>query len=154
MENLVNINYAQTGASSNVDELGMREMQRMVYKQRHRQYLLVKAPPACGKSRAMMFVALDKLENQGIKKVIVAVPEKTIGRSFDNTNLKDFGFFADWRVADYFNLCGGNETEKKKRFFEFIDKGCKNKILVCTHSTLRNAVKELSDEQLNDCLLV
>lgn len=152
MENIVNITYNQTGASSNVDELGMREMQRLVYEQRHRQYLLVKAPPACGKSRAMMFVALDKLENQGIKKVIVAVPEKTIGRSFDNTNLKDFGFFADWRVADYFNLCGGNETEKKKRFFEFIDKGCKNKILVCTHSTLRNAVKELSDEQLNDCL--
>ena len=152
MENIVNITYNQTGASSNVDALGMREMQRMVYEQRHRQYLLVKAPPACGKSRAMMFVALDKLENQGIKKVIVAVPEKTIGRSFDNTNLKDFGFFADWRVADYFNLCGGNETEKKKRFFEFIDKGCKNKILVCTHSTLRNAVKELSDEQLNDCL--
>lgn len=152
MENIVNITYNQTGASSNVDELGMREMQRMVYEQRYRQYLLVKAPPACGKSRAMMFVALDKLENQGIKKVIVAVPEKTIGRSFDNTNLKDFGFFADWRVADYFNLCGGNETEKKKRFFEFIDKGCKNKILVCTHSTLRNAVKELSDEQLNDCL--
>ncbi len=152
MENIVNITYNQTGASSNVDALGMREMQRMVYEQRHRQYLLVKAPPACGKSRAMMFVALDKLQNQGIKKVIVAVPEKTIGRSFDNTNLKDFGFFADWRVADYFNLCGGNETEKKKRFFEFIDKGCKNKILVCTHSTLRNAVKELSDEQLNDCL--
>ncbi len=152
MENIVNITYNQTGASSNVDELGMREMQRMVYEQRHRQYLLVKAPPACGKSRAMMFVALDKLQNQGIKKVIVAVPEKTIGRSFDNTNLKDFGFFADWRVADYFNLCGGNETEKKKRFFEFIDKGCKNKILVCTHSTLRNAVKELNDEQLNDCL--
>ena len=152
MENIVNITYNQTGASSNVDELGMREMQRMVYEQRHRQYLLVKAPPACGKSRAMMFVALDKLQNQGIKKVIVAVPEKTIGRSFDNTNLKDFGFFADWRVADYFNLCNGSEAEKKKRFFEFIAPGCKNKILVCTHATLRNAVKELKDEQLNDCL--
>ena len=75
MENLVNISYAQTGASSNVDKLGMREMQRMAYAQRHRKYLLVKAPPACGKSRAMMFVALDKLANQGIRKVIVAVPE-------------------------------------------------------------------------------
>ena len=38
MENIVNITYNQTGASSNVDELGMREMQRMVYEQRHRQY--------------------------------------------------------------------------------------------------------------------
>ncbi len=152
MENIVNIKYNQTGASSNVDELGMREMQRMVYEQRNRQYLLVKAPPASGKSRAMMFVALDKLEKQGVKKVIVAVPEKTIGRSFDDTNLMDFGFFANWEVTPYFNLCYGNETEKKKRFIEFIDKECKSKILVCTHSTLRNAVKELSDEQLNDCL--
>ena len=152
MENIVNIKYSQTGLSSNVDELGMREMQHLVYEQRNRQYLLVKAPPASGKSRAMMFVALDKLENQGIKKVVVAVPEKTIGRSFDDTNLMDFGFFANWKVTPYFNLCSGSETEKKKRFVEFIDKECKSKILVCTHSTLRNAIKELSDEQLNDCL--
>ena len=152
MENLVNITYNQTGTSANTDALGMREMQRMVYKQRHRQYLLVKAPPACGKSRALMFVALDKLENQGIKKVIVAVPEKTIGRSFDDTKLKENGFFADWKVAPYFNLCSGSETEKKKRFFEFIAPDCKSNILVCTHATLRNAVKELKDEQLNDCL--
>lgn len=152
MENIVNIKYSQTGLSSNVDELGMREMQHLVYEQRNRQYLLVKAPPASGKSRAMMFVALDKLENQGIKKVVVAVPEKTIGRSFDDTNLMDFGFFANWKVTPYFNLCSGSETEKKKRFVEFIDKECKSKILLCTHSTLRNAIKELSDEQLNDCL--
>lgn len=75
INNLVNIEYAQTGQSSTTNELGMREMQAMVYEQRHRQYLLVKAPPASGKSRAMMFVALDKLANQGIRKVIVAVPE-------------------------------------------------------------------------------
>ena len=75
MEKLVEITYAQTGQSSATNQLGMREMPAMVYEQRHRQHLLVKAPPASGKSRAMMFVALDKLANQGIKKVIVAVPE-------------------------------------------------------------------------------
>lgn len=153
MENLVNITYAQTGASSNVDELGMREMQRIAYAQRHRKYLLVKAPPACGKSRAMMFVALDKLENQGIRKVIVAVPEKSIGRSFNNTDLKSHGFFADWKVASYFNLCDStNETEKKRRFVEFLRPDVPNQILICTHATLRNAMKEVSDEQVNDCL--
>ena len=152
MENLVNITYAQTGASSNVDELGMREMQRMAYAQRHRQYLLVKAPPACGKSRAMMFVALDKLANQGIRKVIVAVPEKSIGRSFNNTELKRFGFFEDWKVAPYFNLCDtANEADKKKRFIEFLRPDVPNKILICTHATLRNAMLEVSDEQVNDC---
>lgn len=153
MENLVNITYAQTGASSNVDELGMREMQRIAYAQRHRKYLLVKAPPACGKSRAMMFVALDKLANQGIRKVIVAVPEKSIGRSFNNTDLKSHGFFADWTVASYFNLCDStNETEKKRRFVEFLRPDVPNQILICTHATLRNAMKEVSDEQVNDCL--
>lgn len=153
MENLVNITYAQTGASSNVDELGMREMQRIAYAQRHRKYLLVKAPPACGKSRAMMFVALDKLANQGIRKVIVAVPEKSIGRSFNNTDLKSHGFFADWKVASYFNLCDStNETEKKRRFVEFLRPDVPNQILICTHATLRNAMKEVSDEQVNDCL--
>lgn len=153
MENLVNINYAQTGASSNVDELGMREMQRIAYAQRHRQYLLVKAPPASGKSRAMMFIALDKLANQGIRKVIVAVPEKSIGRSFANTDLKRHGFFADWRVATYFNLCDtGNEQDKRKRFVEFLRDDVENQILVCTHATLRNAMKDVENEQVDDCL--
>lgn len=152
MENLVNIAYGQTGASSNVDEMGMREMQRMVYEQRHRKYLLVKSPPASGKSRAMMFVALDKLANQGIKKVIVAVPQKNIGRSFNDTNLTRSGFFADWNVARYYNLCDSeNESEKRQRFVEFIDKSNPNKILICTHATLCNAMKHLNDEQLNDC---
>ena len=38
----------------------MREMQVLVYAQRDRQHLLVKATPTSGKSRVMMFVALDK----------------------------------------------------------------------------------------------
>lgn len=85
MQNLVDISYQQTGASTTVDAMGMREMQRMAYEQRNRRYLLVKAPPASGKSRAMMFVALDKLANQGIRKVIVAVPE------IDRTLVRQYG---------------------------------------------------------------
>lgn len=152
INNLVNIEYAQTGKSSATNELGMREMQAMVYEQRHRPYLLVKAPPASGKSRAMMFVALDKLANQGIRKVVVAVPEKSIGRSFRNTNLKDYGFFADWKVATYYNLCDsqGTETSKRKVLVEFLHPENKAQILVCTHSTLRNAMKNIPNEWLDD----
>ena len=152
MENLVEITYAQTGQSSATNQLGMREMQAMVYEQRHRQHLLVKAPPASGKSRAMMFVALDKLANQGIKKVIVAVPEKSIGRSFNNTNLMDYGFFTDWKVSPYYNLCDslGSETSKRKKLCEFLLPSTSAKILVCTHSTLRNAMKDIPNEQLDD----
>ena len=152
MENLVEIKYAQMGKSSATDAMGMREMQAMVYEQRNRQHLLVKAPPASGKSRAMMFVALDKLAHQGIRKVIVAVPEKSIGRSFNDTDLKKYGFFADWRVAPYYNLCSssGTETSKRKKLIEFLSPSTAAKILVCTHSTLRNAMKEVSNELLNN----
>lgn len=152
MENLVNIQYAQTGESSATNDMGMREMQSMVYEQRNRKYLLVKAPPASGKSRAMMFVALDKLANQGMRKVIVAVPEKSIGRSFRDTELAKYGFFADWKVAPYYNLCDslGSESSKRKKVHEFLSPATKAKILVCTHSTLRNAMKDVSNDQLND----
>lgn len=152
INNLVNIEYAQTGESSTTNEMGMREMQALVYAQRHRQYLLVKAPPASGKSRAMMFVALDKLANQNIKKVIVAVPEKSIGRSFNNTELTKFGFFADWKVAPYFNLCNtvGPELSKREKVNEFLQPNSKAKILICTHSTLRNAMNNVPDELLNE----
>ena len=152
MNKLVNINYQQTGKSSNTDALGMREMQRKAYEAREHQYILLKAPPASGKSRALMFLALDKIERQGLKKCIVAVPEKSIGRSFKNTDLKKFGFFADWRVAPYFNLCDAeNEQNKSARFKEFLHDS--NKILVCTHSTLRNALAQIDERELNDYVI-
>lgn len=152
--NFVDIHYAQNGRSANTDELGMREMQAKAYKYRDKRFLLLKAPPASGKSRALMFIALDKLEHQGIKKVVVAVPEKSIGRSFKDTPLKKFGFFADWNVAPYYNLCSetGSENDKAGIFCEFM-KNSHAKILVCAHATLRNAMKQLDDSDWNDCLL-
>lgn len=151
MTNLVEVQYAQTGKSSNTDELGMREMQAMVYAQRNRQHLLVKAPPASGKSRAMMFVALDKLANQGVKKVIVAVPQQNIGRSFKDTPLKKFGFFEDWRIAPYWNLClaAGSENSKKSIVREFLDHPTANK-LVCTHATLLNSLNGIDARKLDN----
>ena len=151
--NIVDIHYEQTGLATAVNELGMREMQQKVYEVRNKRFLLIKAPPASGKSRALMFIALDKLAHQGIKKVIVAVPEKSIGRSFKDTNLKASGFFDDWRVAPYYNLTDvKDERDKKGRFKKFY---CQDsvKILVCAHATLRNAARELPDETFNDTLL-
>lgn len=152
-QQIVDITYAQCGTSSAVNELGMREMQAKAYAARHQRFLLIKAPPASGKSRALMFIALDKLAHQGIQKVIVAVPEKSIGRSFSNTELRRYGFFADWRIAPYFNLCDtANEYDKAKRFCEFFQQHSAH-ILLCAHATLRNGMKQLPDETMNDCLL-
>ncbi len=150
---IVDIRYQQTGAATAVNPLGMREMQALAYEHRNERFLLIKAPPASGKSRALMYIALDKLCNQGIKKVVVAVPEKSIGRSFKNTNLVEGGFFANWEVPQYFNLTDvKNEQDKKGRFKEFF-LSSKAKVLVCAHATLRNATKELNDDVFNDVLL-
>lgn len=59
----VSVTYAQNGTSTKSNELGMRAMQERAYEKRGEQYLLIKSPPASGKSRALMFIALDKLHN-------------------------------------------------------------------------------------------
>ena len=152
MQNIVDINYKQTGKSTQINRLGMREMQQRAYDERNAQYLLLKSPPASGKSRAMMFIALDKLINQGINKVIIAVPERSIGSSFSYTNLTSTGFFADWEPSERYNLCiPGGEKSKVKAFKEFLDST--EKILICTHSTLRFAFEEIDTSNFNNILL-
>lgn len=152
MPNLVHVEYDQTGKSKSTNAFGMREMQEKAYEGRTAQYLLLKAPPASGKSRALMFIALDKLKNQGIKKVIVAVPEKSIGASFGSTELKKYGFFTDWNPNPKYNLCTpGEEKSKVTAFLNFLDSD--EQILVCTHATLRFAFDGLDPKKLDDTLV-
>ncbi|QOD61099.1 ATP-dependent helicase [Polaribacter haliotis] len=152
MPDIVHVKYQQTGKSKSTNEYGMREMQQKAFEARTAQYLLIKAPPASGKSRALMFIGLDKLINQDIKKVIVAVPERSIGSSFAKTELKKFGFFADWEPNPRYNLCTpGIEKSKVTAFLNFLESD--EKILICTHATLRFAFDAIDEKQLNDCLL-
>lgn len=152
MKNLLHVEYSQTGQSSNLNSMGMREMQARAFAERGSQYLLIKAPPACGKSRALMFLGLDKLEHQGLRKVIVAVPEKSIGGSFQDTKLSVHGFFADWVVKPENNLCiDGGESGKVKAFQRFMSSD--DKILVCTHATLRFAFEKLAVTDFDNCLV-
>ncbi|MCL8205951.1 DEAD/DEAH box helicase family protein [Ligilactobacillus agilis] len=153
-ENVVSVAYHHTGKSTNTNNLGMRAMQARVYEKRNSKYLLVKAPPASGKSRALMFVALDKLANQDIKKVIVAVPERSIGRSFKNTDLTTYGFYEDWVINPYYDLTSGGSTGSNvKRFVEFLDNP-EAKVLICTHATLRFAYEEVADDvKFNDTMI-
>lgn len=152
MPDLIKVEYGQTGKSKKTNALGMREMQERAYNARTAQYLLLKAPPASGKSRALMFIALDKIKNQGLKKAIVAVPEKSIGASFSSTKLTEHGFFADWTVNPKFNLCtSGSDKSKVKAFLDFLESN--EQILICTHATLRFAFDGLDEKKLNDTLI-
>ena len=157
MADIVHTSYERNGHSKTTNELGMRPMQERAFRERGAQYLLVKAPPASGKSRALMFVGLDKLENQDIRKVIVAVPERSIGRSFRPTKLTEHGFFVDWDVKPEWNLCtagadrGASARSKVQAFKNFMNGP--DRILVCTHATLRFAFEEVGAETFDDCLL-
>ena len=154
----VSFKAAHTGVSTKSDELGMRPMQAQVYEKRGEQYLLIKSPPASGKSRALMFVALDKLTNQGVRQAIICVPERSIGASFGSEPLSKYGFFADWVVAPQWNLCntpGADDPKvaksKVKAVGEFL--ASEERVLVCTHATFRFAFDELGPEAFDNRLI-
>lgn len=150
----VSVTYAQDGTSTRANALGMRPMQECAYQKRGEQYLLIKSPPASGKSRALMFIALDKLENQGLKQAIIVVPEKAIGSSFHNEPLSQFGFWADWQVEPQWNLCdapGGDNGGKVDAVKKFLDSAAK--VLVCTHATFRFAVDKFGVEAFDHRLI-
>ncbi|WP_414644955.1 DEAD/DEAH box helicase [Bosea sp. (in: a-proteobacteria)] len=131
----------------------MRPMQERAFEKRGEQYLLIKSPPASGKSRALMFIALDKLANQGVKQAIIVVPEKSIGSSFADEPLSKFGFFTDWTVAPKWNLCNapGEDGGKVNSVSAFL--ASDDKALVCTHATFRFAVDRFGVEAFDDRLI-
>jgi superfamily II DNA or RNA helicase len=154
----VTLTTARTGASAKSNELGMRPMQERAYAHRGEQYLLIKSPPASGKSRALMFIALDKLNNQGVQQAIIVVPERSIGGSFADEPLTKFGFYWDWSVKPHWNLCnapGADDVKvaksKVKAVGEFL--GSDDKVLICTHATFRFAIDELGVEAFDDRLI-
>jgi hypothetical protein len=154
----VSFQTARTGASAKPNEMGMRQMQERAYAKRGEQYLLIKSPPASGKSRALMFIALDKLANQGVEQAIIVVPEKSIGGSFADEPLSKFGFWADWVVKPQWNLCNapGPDEErvdpsKVRAVGQFL--ASDDKVLVCTHASFRFAVEQLGIEAFDNRLI-
>lgn len=150
----VSVSYARNGASTKANALGMRPMQERAYQKRGEQYLLIKSPPASGKSRALMFIALDKLANQGLKQAIIVVPERSIGASFNDEALSEYGFWADWRVEPKWNLCnapGSDNGGKVNSLGAFLESD--DQVLVCTHATFRFAVDRFGIEAFDDRLI-
>lgn len=150
----VSVRYATNGSSTKANEFGMRPMQELAFEKRGEQYLLIKSPPASGKSRALMFIALDKLANQGVKQAIIVVPEKSIGSSFHDEPLSKHGFWADWHVEPKWNLCdapGNDNGGKVNALGAFLESD--DKVLVCTHATFRFAVDKFGVAAFDDRLI-
>ena len=172
----VSVKLAGDCQSTTSNGMGMREMQERVWQRRGEQYLLIKSPPASGKSRALMFVALDKLANQRLRQAIIAVPERSIGASFHDEPLGEHGFFADWAVEPRWNLCdapGGDNGGKVQAVGKFLKLGNADapvgsaeggesnaggdagvpRVLVCTHATFRFAFEKFGAEAFDDRLI-
>lgn len=150
----ITLSYEGTGASKATDHLGMRVMQARVWDKRDAQHLLVKSPPASGKSRAAMFVGLEKLRTKAVDRVVIAVPERSIGASFRNTSLAAGGFHSDWRLD--LDLCTvGSETGRKvEELIGFLRGESGGQTALCTHSTLRAAYAKTDDVTLFDRALI
>src|SRR6202161_1267438 len=103
----VSVSYARNGSSTKANELGMRVMQERAYEKRGEQYLLIKSPPASGKSRALMFIALDKLQNQGGQEAI-----HLVARPLDRRHLRRGATFAIWVLG---RLAGRAALESLQR---------------------------------------
>src|SRR5262245_48236515 len=154
----ISVSDGRNGNATKANALGMRPMQERAYERRGEQYLLIKSPPASGKSRALMFIALDKLRNQGLKQAIIVVPERSIGSSFADEPLSKFGFWADWTVKPQWNLCNAPGADSPradptnvgavKKFLEHGDAA-----MVCTHATFRFAFEQFGVEAFDDRLI-
>ena len=154
VHNIGHYTFKQTGNSTKENSMGMREMQSRAFAKRNSQYLLIQAPPASGKSRALMFLALDKVEHQGLKKVFIAVPQIAIGSSFSDTNLSAQGFFSDWKLDVQYNLTlPGGEAQKVDKAIDFL-KDPNAKYLLCSHATLVYFFNKIKDKHLFDHSLI
>ncbi|MGR3608713.1 MAG: DEAD/DEAH box helicase [Sulfitobacter sp.] len=156
MAQMLNVTYGRSKSSTNA--MGMREMQARAYAARAAQFLLLKAPPAAGKSRALMFIALDKMRHQAREKTIVCVPETSIGGSFRSTDLTSYGFEADWEIEDKWNLCLTGDDAQDRKVKAFVDfMGSDAEVLVCTHATFRFAYDKVLEDQgieaFDDCFI-
>ena len=83
----------------------------------------------------------------------MVVPEKSIGASFNDEPLSDFGFWADWTVLPKWNLCNspGTDGGKVKSVTAFLESD--DQVLVCTHATFRFAVEKLGVEAFDGRLI-
>ena len=135
------------------DELGMRPMQTWAYSLREERHLYMLCTPASGKTRAIMFIALDKLCNQGLKQAIITVPDKQAGARFLDTPLSEAGFWADWTVNPRWHLCNAPSTAasniKAVKAFLCSD----GKALVCPQASFCRAMDQLGPEAFDNRLV-
>ncbi len=134
-------------------ECSMRSNQAYVY-QHHRndQFCIIREPPGAGKSTTIKYVHGYDLRNDPRRKLIIAVPQTLIEKTFRRVLLNYSPidkFKLQWDVG--YNLCDGNEEQKVAQIVKFLKtkkfpQGIHERIMVCTHRALAMAYKRISDD--------
>lgn len=101
------------------------------------------APTGSGKSTLLKALALTAMRRDPSLKVIIAVPQMLIARSFAQDDLLIDGKPARWHVAEQHRLIGTNDNVT--RLVDFLKSG-DGRTLICTHQTLVLAHQKLMNE--------
>jgi hypothetical protein len=114
------------------------------------QFGIMNCPTGSGKSCLINALCAQDLETQPQRKVIIAVPQKSIAKGFKKEMLIDVGsHFVKWQAP--MNLCvdsrtnkEGQTTEKVRRLLDFVtNEGEDNGACLVTHHALALAAIEL-----------
>lgn len=144
----VNINF-----ENNITIHEMRKNQFKVYtKYGSYKFVIVSEPTGSGKSTTIKFVFAMRLTEDENHKLLIAVPQSLIAKSFGRTLLKyPDGKEIEWDIG--LNLCQDIKGKKSKRTINFLNKrkftkGIHNRTGIITHYGLAVTLSDKTDEEI------
>ncbi|WDE98528.1 integrase repeat-containing protein [Lentisphaera profundi] len=142
----MHIRISEDKKLSKLESNGLRPFQNQVYEHRDEKIIVINAMTGAGKSICSQTIALYKLAEEQVKRVIIAVPQKSIGVNFREYPVKAFEHAEKYHVS--LDLIDGTDTTSRlKQFFK-----SGTGICICTHASLVSA--QVNVDQFDDCLLV
>ncbi len=124
-----------------------------------KQHWIVNAPTGSGKSNILLGLSIDALKNDKDHLVILACPQKEIGKGFFKRIWKIDGI--DTTIRDNNQLCGDKlftDTGKVERLKDFIE-GKRHshetdRMIVCTHATLSFVLERVDKSKMKNITLI
>ena len=131
----------------------MRKNQKKVYiKFKGQRFMIVSEPTGSGKSTIIKFVFADRLLKDENHKLLIAVPQSLIAKSFGRTILKyNTRREVEWDIG--LNLCQDVKEKKSDALMKFLrkrkfNKGIHNRMAIITHYALAIALQEMTPRQI------
>jgi hypothetical protein len=118
--------------------------------------MIVTQPPGSGKSTLVKFVHAFDLINNPNRKLVIAVPQTVIAKTFRRVVLKyDSGNELEWDVG--YDLCGEIQQSKISEIVRFLKmqtypKGLHERVLICSHAALAIAYDRVRQDDIREII--